>query len=292
MTTIFKSVELSIGKKQSPYKDGMSIEIEAEFTDEPNLEKIDPFWRLHKDGSLRGVGYEFISRTPVDKEKLVEKATELVHSSIFNKYSPSHRTSTHIHLNVQNWTLGKLKAFLLLYYLCEPVLTNWAGEHRVGNLFCLQLHEAQEVEKAISLVLKEKWGSLHGSFDNYKYSALNVASIARLGTVEFRQLRGTKDPVVISLWLDKINKLDRVADRYKGDLDLLWSKIIEDPKRMIEFLTDIRDFDNDYWDNNYSLCFNIYNQIKDLEKKRDTSFYRKPMYNFGVTSEEDLDKLE
>ncbi len=259
MTTMCDLIRPTIGFDK--YPDGYSLEIEAEFTHD--VIPIQNGWTVKRDGSLRGFGYEYISNKPLQGEKLYTSVRKLLaHDDFVKYYDPSHRTSTHVHCNVQSWSQDKLYKVLLTYYLCEPLLTRWGGNQREGNLFCLRLCDAERNLDAVKMVIDENWHKLHRTFDLYKYAALNIASIARLGTIEFRQMRGTNDPELIIKWIQKIDGVIKFAEGF-DNIESILETYINDPVAFINKATDntypvayVHDIDQ-----NYSLCFEILDYI-------------------------------
>jgi len=60
-----------------------------------------------------------------------------------------------------------------------------------------------------------------------KYSALNIIPLARLGTIEFRHMHGTKDQVLMKDWLGSISNLFKLGQRLIIAEDVLTEKGIQ-----------------------------------------------------------------
>lgn len=294
MTTIF---DLISGISQSRrMRDGYSLEVEAEFSEPPNNPMKFNNWRITQDGSLRGHGYEFITTSPLPIKDQDKNLAELFDQEYFKNYIPSHRTSTHVHANVQNWTMPQLMTFLVTYYLCEPLLTQWGGKQREGNLFCLRLCDAEKSMDAVKLLIDEDFYKLLARFDTYKYAGLNVANVSKIGTVEFRQMRGTNDPQLVKTWLDAIDNLINFSRKFDTPEDALY-KYVEDPVDFIGKATNNLEpvVFIDRVDQNYSLVFDLvhYMSTKEermvaLQSKKANS--NKPSYKFA--RENDLVRLD
>lgn len=233
MTTIFNSIKDYV---QPQPKGNYGLEIEAEFKALPVLDVNERVWYVKQDGSLRKNGLEFVSKKPLTKEESYAALNELLDSQIFTKhYYTSPRTSTHIHVNAQNWSKTQLLNVLFAYYLFEAVFMKIAGRGRIGNLFCLTMREAPEISKAVKLVIQEDWKSLANKFDIYKYSALNLATLTKFGTIEFRAFKGTNDKRSILIWLNLIDELCSNAIQLR-DYEFLWDFWLRNKDGLIEFL--------------------------------------------------------
>ena len=179
----------------------IGIEIEVEnIQDPPYLQS--PFWKCTEDNSLRNYGQEYIS-VPL-RASSIPYAIEYLKKVLFSTNEPifSNRTSVHIHLNVRDFTLERLKVFLLLYCIFEKHFFNIAGSRRESNIFCIPLYKSEQ---------KIHLSQYENTLINWnKYNALNLGCIlgnginSNLGTIEFRHLYGTLDTSIIYPWIDSI----------------------------------------------------------------------------------------
>jgi len=91
---------------------------------EYNIGSDTPWWfgdlGAIKDGSLRNNGVEFITR-PVTFPRALELFDYLHNNLKLGDEPYTHRTSTHVHVNVASMSMQQLKNFVLLYALFEPV---------------------------------------------------------------------------------------------------------------------------------------------------------------------------
>jgi hypothetical protein len=125
----------------------------------------------------------------------------------------SNRTSVHVHLNCQGFTLTGLPLLLRCYFAVEEVLTQWCGEHRVGNLFCLRAQDATGIVSAFRKFVKSD-----GKFefnDGYHYAGLNAQALKKHGSLEIRSMRGVKDPKVIIDWVRVLQRMYELSAEYK-----------------------------------------------------------------------------
>ena len=195
----------------------LGIELEVEQC--PNCLDFEYFWTETVDHSLRNNGKEYIS-IPL-RAKQIPYAIEYLTDGL-NYYNPmykfSNRCSTHIHLNVKDFTEERLKVFILLYSIFEKHFFNIAGSKRESNIFCVPLYKTEELEKTINLLTDISiWN---------KYNALNLGCILgsndnqKIGTIEFRHLYGTLDTDILYPWINSIIELRLASLRYSY-LDLI-----------------------------------------------------------------------
>jgi len=152
-----------------------------------------------RDGSLRNNGMEFVTR-PVTFERALE-LFEYLHNNLKLGDGPyTHRTSTHVHVNVASMSTAQLKHFVLLYALFEPVFFKYAGTTRQHNIHCVPL--------SYTLLPKYYSSSVNNQIDVWsKYTAFNLKPVKTQGTVEFRHLYGTGDIQVYQQWLTMLKDL-------------------------------------------------------------------------------------
>jgi hypothetical protein len=279
---LVKSNGIGLGKTSAESKYG--LEIEAEFNapiDAAGDRAFYSNWTIHNDGSLRGFGYEFVSPGPQTMEQIRKDVRTLLNSPYVQAhYSPSHRTSTHVHYNVQHHTLEEVLKILLVYFICEIALTKHCGKQREGNLFCLRLCDAEKVMEALRLIVDCKFNTLVRSFDNYKYAALNVANIGKLGSIEFRQFVGTKDAEKVINWVETIEHLVKFSLTFKS-IRAIMDSVNEDFMGFVKKATgnlpitnntNVRDIDH-----NYSMVFDLFNYIEAREDRLKESQRKKPV---------------
>ena len=84
----------------------------------------------------------------------------------------------------------------------ERVLLSLVEETRVGNVFCLPAFDSNALENILCGVAEGEVELEQLRLDEWKYSAINLASIGRLGSLEFRALHGTKNPDEIMNWIN------------------------------------------------------------------------------------------
>lgn len=211
---------LSASKKQEGL---IGLEIEAEGK---NL-FTSPFsyWACHQDGSLRPTeeGHppqEYVLKKPLNLPE-VEKALAYLDRKLKESGSEirmSSRTSVHVHVNCQGMTVKELYCFILLYLIFEEVLVDWAGPERAGNLFCLRAKDSDYYIQMLEDPLKKKNFKLWK--EELRYSACNIASVSKFGSLEFRALRGTVDTKMIMTWVEILNHLREESFSYDNPIEM------------------------------------------------------------------------
>ena len=167
------------------------------------------YWQTHVDHSLRPVqGHdpiEYVLREPLPRTEVPKALTYLI-SQLKNcgsTLNQSHRTSVHVHVNVQPLTMKQIYQFIGLYLIFEETLIEFAGPERVGNLFCLSAKQAEYFVSILeSCAEREDFRNFFN--EEYRYSSCNLASVGKLGSLEFRALRGTVDQKLIQAWVDTL----------------------------------------------------------------------------------------
>lgn len=201
---------------------GTGIEIEVEnCLVVPGLSRM---WEITEDPSLRNNGAEYRSRYGTRIYELwdmLRNFRDMVdtarkeHGKQFFDFSE--RTSIHVHLDVRNFTTDQLKNFIWLYILLENPLFKFADESRKHNVFCVPLRESNMLGRYehIQSYLNE-WS---------RYCALNLQSVSKFGTVEFRHMSGRSNPRDIYLWTLLLGLIQTAAWQY--DTGQLWREIQE-----------------------------------------------------------------
>ena len=200
------NIGLIMGK--SPTKGEVGIEIEVEGKKLIHEEETPDPWKYYVDGSLRGQeNAEYILKKPIafsDVDKVLDKlwAAFKKKKSVLDD---SNRTSVHVHLNCQDFHLNRLTAFLASYFALEEILTEWCGEYRVGNLFCLRAIDAPAIVLWAKRFIRSDGNKPLP--DTLHYSGLNVNALKKYGSLEIRTLRGTSNPTVIKKWVAVLHRL-------------------------------------------------------------------------------------
>lgn len=173
----------------------IGIEVEVEGVRQSIPEELN-FWELKDDGSLRNSGTEFV--TQAIPARCAPYALEQLFGG--TKFSCTPRTSVHIHLNVQDFTVDQLYNLVIMYSLFEKLLYGYVGRNRAKNIFCVPILETYLVD----FLMKNGW-----TFRWEKYTGLNLGRLRDLGTVEFRHMHGTSNVKKLVGWINLICSLKK-----------------------------------------------------------------------------------
>jgi hypothetical protein len=200
---------------------GIEIEVEGKRLPGVTAEPPPSPWLYKPDHSLRGdesgeyvlAGALPFAEVPQSLNKLWE-----VFEAAKTKFDDSNRTSVHIHLNCQRWHLNRLASFAALHFILEDVLTEWCGEHRVGNLFCLRAKDAEAIVTWLIRFIQSD--GLSEIPDGLHYSGFNIQALPKFGSVEIRTLRGVSDPNVIQDWVRIYERLYTLSKDFKEPTEI------------------------------------------------------------------------
>lgn len=154
------------------------------------------FWKVEEDGSLRGeYAREFVLAAPLAGESLVTALLlleDVLSTGAKQLPNCSERTSVHVHLNVSDLTTKEIRYLLGLYYAVEPLLFKYVGNNRDKNIYCLPGDIVTEDLLQFNSLGEENIKYLLNNYQKYdrKYSALNLSSLKKYGSLEFRHKGG------------------------------------------------------------------------------------------------------
>lgn len=206
-------------KKVKSVQGEIGLEIEAEgknlFTQPIQ------WWQAVADGSLRSTeGHppiEYVLRQPIDRRDVKPALEYLVHQLRKSKSElmMSHRTSVHVHVNIQQMKMLDIMKFMSLYYVFENLLLEWSGPDRKGNMFCLRAADASYQIELLTEALKTgSWAKVMSQ--DYRYASMNTASMGNHGSLEFRSMMGTVDLEAIQDWVSILTALKDAAIEFKS----------------------------------------------------------------------------
>lgn len=202
------------------YKGEIGIEVEVEGHNLPHA--IASYWVAKKDGSLRGAdNCEYVLKQPCQR-KSVRKFLDYLKAQLDKnkaRVDESKRTSVHVHVNMNNKSLTQCYTLVVLYFLFEDAMTRIAGESRVGNLFCLRASDAEYIVDVLTKSARAR--KFHLDQNQLRYTSVNVCAIPKFNSIEFRALRGTVDPRVISEWVELLLALKDAASKYTDPAELM-----------------------------------------------------------------------
>lgn len=214
---------------------GLELEIEGDNLPRDVRSVVDSegkiIWEAKPDGSLRNGGMEYVFRRPlgsVATQEALQAFGEFM-DKCGARPDYSFRTSTHCHVNVSNLELDNVKTIVALFTLFEDEYINFCARTRKANRFCLAAKDADGVVENFRRFLRS--GDLPDQ-GRGKYSALNICTLARFGTLEFRCLEGTNDWNRIFTWVRALLAL-RKAGKEIGTVKALMKLSPQDVAKLV-----------------------------------------------------------
>jgi len=208
--------------KANPVKGLFGIEVEVEGQDLPY--NAHGNWKVDgNEGSLRDGGLEYIFKRPLSYAGSIKQLHLLKKYFKDNRSKPvfSQRTSVHVHVNVSDLYFNHMCNFIFLALLFEGNLSHFCGESRKGNPFCITGKFAEGVYEGVSKIFESKKLLQRGDEQIYRYGFINLASITKYGSVEFRGMYGTLDIPVLDEWISMLKKLRELATTFATPLDII-----------------------------------------------------------------------
>lgn len=181
------------------------VEVEMEMTD--YMPQPPNGWHEHQDGSLRGIGYEYVMNNPLTKP-YAKRSVQNLYAWLTTKglMKPTFRSSVHIHQDVSSWSEEYWKFYVVSIMSFDKALTHMFNEDRVGNMFCLSCADAAGQVDFLGRPGKD--GAYNAHERNERYAAINIASTAKLGSLEYRFLQTQTTPNNIYTLLNFIQQFE------------------------------------------------------------------------------------
>lgn len=215
---------------------GIEIEVEGEYVNRfLNMSEKD--WKIDFDGSLRGEAYELVLRGPMKRDKAFA-ALDYIEgfAKDYNiEIEDSGRAGVHVHINMQDYTMAQVYNVVCLYAIFEDVLIDLCGEYRDGNLFCLRMKDADAILDVLrKAATTQDWRVL--ATDEIRYAALNLNSLNRYGSIEFRAMRSTLCSETLKVWCDILLSLREVATRFDNPQEIIHSFSVGSPRKLYDMV--------------------------------------------------------
>lgn len=192
----------------------IGLELELEFKEPQIWDLNKKLWTFSEEHSIKNNGYEIVTKYPVSMDSLTPIVEDVC--SNINKRGPIQdcpRTSVHVHLNMLNSTVLQVLNCAVAYWLLETPLVRLCGEEREGHHFCLRLKDAEALVPTLCESLDSKVPFLNLG-DRVRYAGLNLNALNKFGSIEFRTMRGTTNPVEIVSWVKALHHLCSVAKTF------------------------------------------------------------------------------
>lgn len=263
-----KTIKELIGHNKD-YGNKIGIEIEVEHENPPNLENIPKWWRVEHDGSLRVNGAEYVLNNPLSPEGACE-AVDLIGAFIDkdNKVLDTGRAGVHVHVNVSDLTVTQYINFLCLCHIVEPIIVNWCGDYRIGNLFCLRLKDAEFLtDKICEFLDSEDINRLYT--DLIRYSSINLKATPQYGSVEFRAMRSDGNWEDIKIFIEVLSHIKEVARQADNPIQIVGEFSGSEKRAYLEALLGghadkfefYEDFERDVYDNVRLIQYYAYSKV-------------------------------
>jgi hypothetical protein len=217
---------------------GVEIEVEGSNILISDSE-FNKYWRRTEDGSLRknnpgDDAWEYRFREGLNI-KDTERALELIQKRLTRTgvtLYESGRTSVHVHVNFLKEKLSTLYNFITLAVIFDELFVSQNGPHRVGNNFCFRAKDAQGLLVGITRSIVAN-GNLGAMDRNHRYCSINVASLFKFGTVEFRSMEFTIDNNRLMHWVMTLQAMKEAARKFKNPLEIMTQFSTRGPERFI-----------------------------------------------------------
>lgn len=208
-------------------KEEVGIEIEVSGKGLPisilNDRHTEYSWKVVSDYSVKGEeGLEYVLRNPITRQN-VKPSLDFLFERFKVKGSiilPENTAGIHIHINIQEFSFKQFINFIVLYYLYEKSLIAYCGKSREGNHFCLGLEDADYTLDLLIRCIREKTIRILDT-RSIRYSSLNLTSLFKFGSLEFRGFRSTKRVASINKWIKILLAFKDKALTYDNPLEIL-----------------------------------------------------------------------
>lgn len=205
---------------------GCEIEVERSAGDAYYTYAIRHGWGLIPDGSLRNNGRELVS-PPLPVDTLVEQLAGVYEDMRRAGSGGSIRTGIHLHFDMLDRTLEQVLAICTVYSLVEPALYAMLPPDRDHGIYCIPWYRAPSEAKLLAKL--PQVGAVGGNravanhINAYgcKYSGLNVQSLTRLGTLEFRMAPTFADAKEAQSWVRTIAHVVKVGSDFETPADVM-----------------------------------------------------------------------
>lgn len=189
-------------------------------------------WKQVNENSVRNAGIEIVTE-PVSGSDIVEAMNEL--DALLKNGNPefTERTGLHVHVDFRREDTSMLLRFIVLYLIFEGVLLVRSGECRCDNPYCAPLADLPDVLESIMNIVSTGRNVASRAISRYpKYTALNLAPLSTLGTVEFRSHEGTGDVSKIFGWINTILAMKKFASEFRDSPQVMIDRVCMDAEKL------------------------------------------------------------
>lgn len=199
----------------------LGVEVEVEGRRLPQHSKL---WKGEYDGSLKyDHSREFVLRKPLTLLGVYQAVKELGQEFKDNRtvVDDSIRAGVHVHVNMQDSTKNELFNLITLWAVFEDVLLDRCGAYRKGNLFCYPLSRSDNVWEVMMKAGGDSRYLHNFASDEYRYCAINVASLHKYGSLEFRAMRTPRNVSEIYQWAKLLLSMKKFSAKFDNPIHML-----------------------------------------------------------------------
>lgn len=237
-------------------KFGLEVECEGEFLPNIVIAQLTGYWSQVDDGSLRGrfpdQRSEYVSTGPLSLEEAVHSLNGLYSYAEANgtRWSFSFRTSFHVHVNITDLEEAQVLNIIYAYRLLESALFYKCKDTRKNNRFCLRANDSDHFIELCDRAFSQGINDIarHCNNEDLRYSSLNLASMRKHGTLEFRCKDASADVDNMIDWVVSLDKLVNWAISFKDPYEIF--QFIQKNEKSLAFIVlgideDLKDFERD-----------------------------------------------
>lgn len=219
--------------------DAVGVELELEGFGSSSIRTAESMlgnlWSTTRDGSLRNGGVEFITNGGLGGAVLEDAFTRMHNLLQEVPFSDTFRCSTHMHVNMRDFTIPQVVKFILAYTACEPILFTFCGDYRYSSNFCTPVSESVPFHKnLISRIVEQAYESWRQTYRYCnKYTALNILPMfpdgrndnRALGTIEFRGSRALTTKEEFLKLANLLLAIKKFVREFEGDAEAMLNHI-------------------------------------------------------------------
>lgn len=225
----------------------IGVEVELEGIKIPSSFKLykNPFWDIYHDDSLRGDSVELRFNFPLKGRDLIQALHSMNDSILTLKNLPitSDRTSAHIHIDARYLNTTQLYNWIIFYIIFERLLYNYVGKKRSRSIFCVPFYMGNSNLTSINNLVETIddeviFNRFRESFnEDFRYSGLNLHSLLKFGSLEFRMLDGEWRKDKLILWLNILLSIrKRAVELHTSIQEYIEKLIYEDTLKEVQLI--------------------------------------------------------
>ena len=150
-------------------------------------------------------------------------------------YDASWRCSTHMHVNMLDFTCNQVARFILVYAACEPVMFEFCGSYRKSSNFCTPLGDSLPFHRKLMSRMWDNAVAARAPMQHAnKYVALNILPLfpdsrtgRALGTVEFRGGRPLVDRAEMLTQANLLLSMKQYVRDFVGDEEAMLNELAQ-----------------------------------------------------------------